>query len=106
MSRRYGTHNVSDGENRGRVLCPIERRDKPVVAKFGMRRLRRVRYPGHGAGFAGGYESRVIDLETGRQVVGKHDAAELGLRLRYLQHHHKALVLFCLVRVERLAAER
>ena len=65
-----------------------------------------VRDPVEGAGLAGGDQARIVDLESGRQVVGNDDAAELRLRLGHLQHHDEALVLPCFARVGRFAGER
>jgi len=46
---------------------------------------------------------RVIDLETGRQIVRYDDTAELRLGFGDLQQHHKPGVLLDLRGIDRVA---
>ena len=49
---------------------------------------------------------RIVDLESGGQIIGDDNAAELRLLLRDPEHDHDAGVLLDRLRIDRLAVER
>ena len=81
-------------------------RGEAVVAEFGVFRLLAVLDPVQRAGVAGRDQMRIVDLETGRQIVRHHDVAEFRLGFGDLQHHREAVVLLGLRYIGRLAVER
>ena len=103
---RHRAHHVGDPEHRRVLGSALERRAEAVVAEFRVRRLVGVLDPGQRAGLARRDQPRIVDLETGRQIIGDQHAAELRLVSVIFSTTDEALVLLGLGRIGRLAVER
>jgi len=56
--------------------------------------------------YAGRHQTRIVDLEPGREIISHHDVPVFRPGLGDLQHYREAVVLLGFRRVRRLAIER